>query len=74
MSIGCIRGLTCCARRKGAIAYDLVPVDSPVRRLYECDVFTQFIALVLDKAQRHRSADCLDALERATFEDGAELG
>lgn len=59
---------------KKAIAYDLIPPAAPVRRLYESDAFTRFIASVLDKPVLHRSADPLDALEIATFEDGDELG
>ena len=59
---------------KKAIAYDLIPADAPIRRLYESDDLTRFIAAVLGKPVLYRSADPLDALEIAIFEDGDELG
>ena len=59
---------------KKAIAYDLIPAGAPIRRLYESDDLTAFIAAVLGKPVLYRSADPLDALEIAVFEDGDELG
>jgi len=59
---------------KKAIAYDLIPAGAPIRRLYESDDLTAFIAAVLGKDVLYRSADPLDALEIAIFEDGDELG
>src|SRR6516164_3030630 len=59
---------------KKAIAYDLIPGDAPIRRLYESADLTGFIAAVLGKQVLYRSADPLDALEIAVFEDGDELG
>jgi hypothetical protein len=59
---------------KKAIAYDQIPVGAPIRRLYESDDLTAFIAAVLGKPVLHRSADPLDALEIAVFGDGDELG
>jgi len=59
---------------KKAIAYDLIPAAAPIRRLYESDDLTAFIAAVLGKPVLYRSADPLDALEIAVFEDGDELG
>jgi hypothetical protein len=59
---------------KKAIAYDLIPARAPIRRLYESDDLTAFIAAVLGKPALYRSADPLDALEIAVFEDGDELG
>jgi hypothetical protein len=59
---------------KKAIAYDLIPAGAPIRRLYESDDLTRFIAAVLGKPVLYRSADPLDALEIAIFEDGDELG
>jgi len=59
---------------KKAIAYDLIPADAPIRRLYESDDLTAFIAAVLGKDMLYRSADPLDALEIAMFGDGDELG
>ena len=59
---------------KKAIAYDQIPAGAPVRRLYESDDLTAFIAAVLAKPVLYRSADPLDALEIAIFEAGDELG
>jgi hypothetical protein len=59
---------------KKAIAYDQIPAGSPIRRLYESDDLTAFIAAVLGKPALYRSADPLDALEIAIFDDGDELG
>jgi len=59
---------------KKAIAYDLIPASAPIRRLYESDDLTAFIAAVLGKDVLYRSADPLDALEIAIFDDGDELG
>ncbi len=59
---------------KKAIAYDQIPAGAPVRRLYESDDLTAFIAAVLGKPVLYRSADPLDALEIAVFSDGDELG
>ena len=59
---------------KQAIAYDQIPADAAIRRLYESDDLTVFIAAVLGKRVLCRSADPLDALEIAIFGDGDELG
>jgi hypothetical protein len=59
---------------KKAIAYDQIPSGAPIRRLYESDDLTRFIAAVLGKPVLYRSADPLDALEIAIFDDGDELG
>ena len=59
---------------KRAIAYDQIPAGAPIRRLYESDDLTAFIAAVLSKAVLYRSADPLDALEIAIFAGGDELG
>jgi hypothetical protein len=59
---------------KKAIALDQIPGCAPARRLYESDDLTRFIAEVLGKPVLYRSADPLDALEIAIFDDGDELG
>lgn len=59
---------------KNGIAYDYIPADAPLRRLYEHDDLTRFIAAVLGKAVLYRSADPLDALQITTFNAGQELG
>ncbi len=55
-------------------AVHLIPSGAPIRRLYESDDLTSFIAGVLGKPVLYRSADPLDALEIAIFDDGDELG
>jgi hypothetical protein len=59
---------------KKAIAFDQISAAAPIRRLYESDDLTGFIAAVLGKHALYRSADPLDALEIAVFGDGDELG
>lgn len=59
---------------KHGIAYDYIPADAPVRRLYESDDLTAFIAAVLGKDKLYRSADPLDAFQVTTFYPGEELG
>nr|WP_299240814.1 hypothetical protein [uncultured Halomonas sp.] len=59
---------------KHGIAYDHIPEDAPLRRLYESDDLTRFIALVLEKPVLYRSADPLDALQITLFKPGEELG
>lgn len=59
---------------KHGIAYDYIPADAPLRRLYESDDMTAFIAAVLGKPVLYRSADPLDALQITSFSAGEELG
>lgn len=59
---------------KHGIAYDYIPDDAPLRRLYESDELTAFIAAVLEKPVLYRSADPLDALQMTAFYPGEELG
>jgi len=59
---------------KNGIAYDYLPEDVPVRRLYESDDLTSFIAAVLGKEVLYRSADPLDAVQITLFRTGDELG
>ena len=59
---------------KHGIAYDYIPKDAPMRRLYESDDLTRFIAAVLQKPVLYRSADPLDALQITRMGDGDELG
>ena len=59
---------------KKAIAYDQIPAAAPIRRLYSSDDLTAFVAAVLGKPVLYRSADPLDALEIAIFDEGDELG
>ena len=59
---------------KRTIAYDQIPAETPIRRLYETDDLTRFIAAVLGMEELHRSADTLDAVMIAIFDEGDELG
>ncbi|WAX56088.1 hypothetical protein M6B22_16305 [Jatrophihabitans cynanchi] len=59
---------------KRGIAYDYIPPDAPLRRLYESDDMTRFIAAALGIATLYRSADPLDALQMTAFHPGEELG
>jgi len=59
---------------KHGIAYDQILEDAPLRRLYESDDLTRFIAAVLEKPVLYRSADPLDALQITRFHPGEELG
>ena len=57
-----------------AIAFDLLPADSPVRRLYASDELITFLEAVLGIAPLHRSADPLDGVQVSHFQPGDELG
>ena len=59
---------------KHGIAYDHIPAEAPLRRLYESDDLTAFIGAALEKPVLYRSADPLDALQITTFHEGEELG
>lgn len=59
---------------KHGIAFDYIPEDAPMRRLYESDDLTDFIAAVLEKPALYRSADPLDALQVTRMGPGDELG
>lgn len=67
------RRRTVCSAKHG-IAYDHIPASAPLRRLYESDDMTAFIAAALGKDRLYRSAGPLDALQITTFEPGDELG
>jgi hypothetical protein len=57
----------------GAVAYDLFPPDSLLRRLYEWDGLLGFFENALRKAKLWRYADPLGALNLAVMADGDEL-
>jgi hypothetical protein len=59
---------------KRGIAYDHIPADAPLRRLYESDDMTRFVAAALGKPRLYRGADPLDALQMTAFHAGEELG
>jgi hypothetical protein len=57
----------------GAVAYDLFPADSLIRRLYEWDELLQFVAAILGLDVIHPYADPLGALNLAVMVAGEEL-
>ena len=57
----------------GAVAYDLFPTDSPIRRLYEWDELLRFVAAILERDEIFPYADPLGALNLAVMGDGDEL-
>jgi hypothetical protein len=57
----------------GAVAYDLFPADSPIRRLYEWPEFTRFVAAILGLDEIFPFADPLGALNLAVMIDGDQL-
>jgi len=57
----------------GAVAYDLFPAESPIRRLYEWPELTRFVAAILGLDEIYPYADPLGALNLAVMGDGDEL-
>jgi hypothetical protein len=57
----------------GAVAYDLFPKTSLIRRLYEWDGLLAFFELALSKPRLWRYADPLGGLNLAVMADGEEL-
>ena len=57
----------------GAIAYDLIPSSSEIRRLYEWDGLIRFLELALGRGRLYRYADPLGALNVAVMEESEEL-
>jgi hypothetical protein len=57
----------------GAAGYDVIPHDSPLRRLYESAALLAFLEDVLDRGTLHRYADPCGALNLAVMGDGDEL-
>lgn len=57
-----------------AIAFDLLPGDSPVRQLYAADELLRFLERVLGIAPLFRSADPLDGVQVSHFRPDDELG
>jgi hypothetical protein len=59
--------------RKKQVAYDQIPHDSGIRRLYESEQMVRFVASVLGLEQLHRLDDPLAALGYAYMEPGDTL-
>jgi hypothetical protein len=56
-----------------AVAYDLFPSQSIIRRLYEWDPLMAFLAAALGKPRLYRYADPLGGLNLAVMTDGDQL-
>jgi hypothetical protein len=57
----------------GAVAYDIIPVSSPLRMLYEWPPLTALLAEVLDRGPLYPYADPFGALNLAVMGDGEQL-
>jgi hypothetical protein len=53
-----------------AVAYDITPLDSPLRRLYEWDPMKDLIEAILDRGPIYRYADPFGALNLAVMGEG----
>lgn len=60
--------------RTSILAYDLVPADDPVRRLFEWDGMTAFLTEILDRRPLYRMADPLGALNLTVMDQGHVQG
>jgi hypothetical protein len=56
-----------------AVAYDITPLDSPLRRLYEWDPVKDLIEAVLERGRIYRYADPFGALNLAVMGEGDQL-
>jgi len=59
--------------RVRAVAYDIMPLDSPLRLLYEWDPVKDLVAAVLDRGPIFRYADPFGALNLAVMGEGDQL-
>lgn len=58
----------------GSIAYDMIPENALLRRVYNWDPLKEFIAAVLGKPVLYRFADPLGACSINVFSDGGQHG
>ncbi len=57
----------------GAVAYDLFPAKSPLRRLYEWEPLARLVESVLDRGPVYPYADPFGALNLAVMQEGDQL-
>ena len=57
----------------GAVAYDLIPADSLLRRIYEWPPLLGLVEAILDRGPLYRYADPFGALNLAVMGEGDEL-
>ena len=58
----------------GSVAYDQIPGEAALKRLYLWDPLRDFIGSVLGKPKLHRFADIMGACSINVFKDGGEHG
>lgn len=68
-----VRNLTVVSS-KGCITDDQIPLDSPLRTLYDAPVFRDFLCAVLEEAALHAYADPLSSINLHYASTGQELG
>lgn len=59
---------------KGCITTDLIPPASPLRTLYDAEVFREFLCSVLGEQSLHNYADPLSSINLHYYDPGQELG
>ena len=59
---------------KGCITDDIIPAESPLRTLYDSEVFRAFLCSVLDELSLYEYADPLSSINLHYAADGQELG
>ncbi len=59
---------------KGCITDDIIAADSPLRILYDSEVFREFLCSVLDEPALYEYADTLSSINLHYAEPGQELG
>jgi hypothetical protein len=59
---------------KGCITDDVIPAESPLRALYDSEVFREFLCSVLDEISLYEYADPLSSINLHYAETGQELG
>ena len=57
----------------GAVGYDVIPLASPLRQIYELEAVPRFIQRVLDRGTLFHYADPCGALNLAVMREGDEL-
>ena len=59
---------------KGCITHDLIPENSPLRKLYDSEEFRNFLCEVLNEPGLYEYADTLSSINLHIAEPGQELG
>ena len=59
---------------KGCITDDIIPAESPLRALYDSEVFRKYLCSVLDGSRLYEYADPLSSINLHYAETGQELG